>query len=128
MKILLVSPLPPPIGGIASWTTDIIDYFDNNHIDYQVINTAITGKRATEVSKRFLLDELLRAVKSRREIKKALKAGKFDVLHYSASCSIVGLIRDYYLLMGLGVDIVYHCHCNLDYVINNKISEIFLRF
>ena len=74
-----------------------------------------------------MLDELLRAVKSRREIKKALKAGKFDVLHYSASCSIVGLIRDYYLLMGLGVDIVYHCHCNLDYVINNKISEIFFK-
>lgn len=127
MKILVASPLPPPVGGIASWTKDIIEYFDNNNVDYYVINTAITGRRATEVGKRFLLDELLRAVKSRRQIKKALKSDKFDVLHYSASCSMVGLIRDFFLLRGLRVPIVYHCHCNLDYVINNKVSETFFK-
>lgn len=127
MKILVASPLPPPVGGIASWTKDIIEYFDNNNIDYHVINTAITGKRAKEVSKRFLIDELLRAIKCRKAIKKAVKTGSFDVLHYSASCSMVGLIRDFFVLMGIGVDIVYHCHCNLDYVINNKISETFFK-
>ena len=29
IKILLISPLPPPVGGIATWTRIILDYFNN---------------------------------------------------------------------------------------------------
>lgn len=41
-KLLLVSPLPPPYGGIARWTEQVINYLDKNKsITYQHLNTAV---------------------------------------------------------------------------------------
>ena len=124
MKVLLVSPLPPPVGGIASWTVDYLNYCEKIGVDVTLINSAIKGSRAENVAKRSLAEELKRCLETRKEIKKALKE-KHDVLHYCASCSMVGLIRDFVLLFGLKIPVVYHCHCDLSVLINNSISKTF---
>lgn len=125
MNVLLVSPLPPPVGGIASWTVDYMNYCDKHGIDITLVNSAIKGSRATNVGKRSLIEELKRCLQTRKEIKAALKAKKHDVLHYCASCSTVGLIRDFVLLCGLKIPVVYHCHCDLSVVINNGVAQKF---
>lgn len=124
MKILLVSPLPPPVGGIASWTLDYLSYCEKNGIDISLINSAIKGSRAENVTKINLAEELKRCLDMRKEIKKTLKE-KHDVLHYCASCSTFGLIRDFVLLRGLDIPVVYHCHCDLSVAISNVISKLF---
>lgn len=124
MKVLLVSPLPPPVGGIASWTVDYLDYCEKIGVDITLVNSAIKGSRAENVAKRSIIEEIKRCFKTRKEIKKALKE-KHDVLHYCASCSTIGLIRDFVLLFGLKIPVVYHCHCDLSVVINNSISQKF---
>ncbi len=124
MNILLVSPLPPPIGGIASWTEDYKKYCEENQIRVSLINTAIVGSRANNVNKISLLDELKRCAHTRKQIKSTLQKQNFNVLHYSASCSRFGLIRDFVLLRKLNVPVVYHCHCDLSVVINNIISTV----
>lgn len=126
MKVLLVSPLPPPVGGIASWTLDYLSYCEKNGIDISLVNSAIKGSRAENVTKINLAEELKRCLGMRKQIKKTLKE-KHDVLHYCASCSTVGLIRDFVLLMGLDIPVVYHCHCDLSVAINNIVSKIFFR-
>lgn len=41
-KLLLVSPLPPPYGGIARWTEQLISYLDKSKsITYQHLDTAV---------------------------------------------------------------------------------------
>lgn len=127
MKILLVSPLPPPVGGIASWTVDYMKYCEDNGIDISLINSAVKGSRAGNVNKVSLSEELKRCGDTLKEIKTALKKEKFDVLHYCASCSKVGLIRDFVLLKSLNIPIIYHCHCDLATVINNSVSEFFFK-
>ena len=50
MKVLLVSPLPPPKGGIATWTERFVEYSKRNGLVCEVVNTAVTGKRAVSFS------------------------------------------------------------------------------
>ena len=52
MKVLLVSPLPPPVGGIASWTVDYLNYCKENKadVDITLVDSAIKGSRAENVS------------------------------------------------------------------------------
>lgn len=52
-KVLLVSPLPPPVGGIASWTVNILDYFKNySNSDYALIhlNSSMKFRSITSIS------------------------------------------------------------------------------
>lgn len=127
MKVLLVSPLPPPVGGIASWTEDYISYCKENDVDIDItlVDSAIKGSRAENVSRVNLLEEIKRCFDSRKAIINILKKEKHEVLHYSASCSKIGLIRDFVLLFGLKIPVVYHCHCDLSVAINNPISNKF---
>ncbi|WP_180186099.1 glycosyltransferase family 4 protein [Acinetobacter sp. YH01008] len=55
MKVLLLSPLPPPVGGIATWTVNILKYYElkgQKESDVNIIhqNTAIRFRRITTLS------------------------------------------------------------------------------
>ena len=41
-KLILVSPLPPPYGGIARWTEQIVSYLtDHSIIEYKHLDIAV---------------------------------------------------------------------------------------
>ena len=65
MKVALLAPLPPPSGGIASWTVRYKDYCDQKGIiSLQIVNNAMIGDRATVESKRVrLADEFKRTIR-----------------------------------------------------------------
>jgi hypothetical protein len=51
-KLFLISTLPPPVGGIASWTINILGYIQENHIDNFIhLNTAIKLRSITSMNK-----------------------------------------------------------------------------
>jgi len=99
MKVLLVSPLPPPVGGIASWTVNIIDHYRWNS-EYNLIhlNTALRHRNITR------LDSYLRITSGLRGSKDIIvslihkiKKYKPDVIHLTSSGSL-GLTRDIIIL------------------------------
>ena len=122
-KVLLVSPLPPPIGGIASWTESFIKYYNKNGLEYSLVNSAITGNRL-KTGKVSFCEELKRSLKLRKILKKEIikNKNKEVVIHYNSSCSTFGLIKDLIILMGCSKPIVYQCHCNLPIHLNKRIS------
>ncbi len=126
-KVLLVSPLPPSIGGIASWTVDYMNQMPSFGCDVALVNTAVMGKRLENNKKINLFDELSRMLKIKKEIKQALKDKEIKVLHYNASCYTKGLVRDYLVLKTFfkRVRVVYHCHCNLETNVNNSVAKLF---
>lgn len=128
-KLLLVSPLPPPIGGISSWTQEVVRKLPLLGCEVLLVNSGIVGKRATNGKRVNMADELKRALAIKKNIKRILKNEKPSVIHYNASCFTMGLIRDYFILSSFykKIGIVYHCHCNLDTNVNNKIAEFFFR-
>lgn len=55
MKVLLLSPLPPPVGGIATWTLNILKYYESEGKDKSDViiihqNTAIRFRNITKLS------------------------------------------------------------------------------
>ena len=128
-KLILVSPLPPPIGGIASWTVEVMERMPSLGCEVFLVNSGIVGKRAEDVKKVNMLDEIKRALGVKKKIKEFLKTEDTRVVHYNASCFTMGLIRDTLILYSLRkkADIFYHCHCNLDTNVNNPVAEFFFR-
>lgn len=98
MKVLLISPLPPPYGGIANWTILMLDYVKNTDDTFTTINIA-PKKRTTEG--RSLFDRIVVSgfdmLKKNRELKKEIKSNRPDVIHMTTSGSLA-IVRDVLLL------------------------------
>ena len=122
MEIILVSPLPPPIGGIASWTQAYLKYMNDNKINCHHINSAVVGDRAI-TGKTSYFQEVKRLLNIRKQLKHLVKQVDNPVIHYNASCFTKGLIRDYLVLHGIKAPILYQCHCNLDTNLNSKLAK-----
>ena len=96
MKILLVSPYPPPEGGIASWTLRYCKYCKNHNIDLEIVNISISGRRTENLNgKRQILDELRRTIKIVSGVKRKIKKFCPDIVHINTSCEKLGSVRDY---------------------------------
>lgn len=116
MNVLLLSPLPPPSGGIARWTQRFLTWGEEK-IDVTVVNTALVGDRAGEAGiKKRMTVEAKRALLIINNTRNRLKR-KPDIMHLNTSCSKQGIFRDW-ICVGLadkrGVPIVVHCHCNIE--------------
>lgn len=124
MNILLVSPLPPPSGGMATWTEQ---YLKNNKSEDNifVVNTAFIGKRALHRGgKKNLFSELKRLYLILFEYYKTLKEKKIDVIHINSACSKIGIFRDAICVaLGKKYPIVFHCHCNIQDQLRGSISQ-----
>ena len=116
MRVLLLSPLPPPAGGMATWTEQYVEYMKKyNTID--VVNTAVIGKRSKEYSGKSTIEEIKRFLLIFIHTLTHLLTSKYDIVHFNTSCSGKGLIRDYYivrLIRFFNKRIILHCHCNLN--------------
>lgn len=125
MKILLLSPLPPPSGGIAHWTERYLKWSEKRH-DVTVVNTALQGERAREAGKTInLVDEAKRSIYIIKKTKEKIK-DKPDIIHINTSCSRFGILRDWICMKVVNtkeIPVILHCHCNIsDQLANSKIA------
>lgn len=114
MNVLLVSPLPPPSGGMATWTEQYLKDSKNINTVY-IVNTAFIGERALHRSgKMNIFSEIRRLVGILWGYCKILNSEKVDVIHINSSCSKAGIFRDALCVaLGRKYPIVFHCHCNI---------------
>lgn len=114
MRVLLLSPLPPPIGGIATWTGQIIsENLRQSLVDLHVVNTAIKGRSLTGAS---ILSRIFYGLKQAIEVFcvlliKLLRLNP-DVVHVCSSGDY-GLLRDTLYIIFLrifGFKVVLHLH------------------
>jgi len=100
-KIVLISPLPPPVGGIASWTVNILEYFKNYSNDKYVLehlNNAMQLRSITSTSKlsRIYYGIINFLLFYRKLVKKLLQ--KPDLCHFTSSASL-GLFKDVFFIL-----------------------------
>lgn len=127
MKVALISPLPPPEGGIATWTKEVESYFIDNQIQYEIINNSVVGKRSKQItSSTNIYDEIIRTRRIMKRLKTVLENFKPDILHINTSCGRFGIFRDY-ICMRIAkknrIPCILHCHCNVKDQIHNSFSE-----
>lgn len=128
MKILLVSPLPPPAGGIATWTKLYINSKKVKDNSLIVVNTAVKGSRIDNFVKRSIKAEVRRTLDIYKKIKRYTGHDEFDVVHFNTSCSKLGMIRDYICAKeakGKGGKLILQCHCDTSYMVQGRIAEYF---
>ena len=110
--VLILSPLPPPVGGIASWSVNVIDYLKKENYDNVFhLNTAIKFRQITSISNLqrviFGIFDSIRII-----ILFVIEAFKKSpkVVHLTTSASI-GLFRDIVIALVcriLKIDLVVH--------------------
>lgn len=113
-KICLVSPFPPPYGGIANWSNMINGFYGKSEkYELKIINIA-PKQRSTEG--RGLLSRVFVSgfdmLKKNRELKAVLKKNKIKCIHMTTSGQLA-VIRDLLLMHTAkkhGVPVVYHLH------------------
>lgn len=70
MKVLLISPLPPPNGGIASWTIQYLEYAKAMPLDVHLINNKIQDPR----TRRGMAHWNIEKVKSEYTVEKVMQS------------------------------------------------------
>jgi glycosyltransferase involved in cell wall biosynthesis len=100
MKVLLVSPLPPPIGGIASWTVNLFEYFSVKFDDYEIIHQD-TSLKYRKILRNDIISRIyygiLESFRIIKEFKKNIRESSPDIIHHTSSASLA-LIKDYFIL------------------------------
>lgn len=100
-KVLLVSPVPPPEGGIARWTEHIIDYYKiiKNISPIELIHMATKKKVGRITDKRTTLrfyTGIINSCSIFNRLRKELKATTPDVVHFVSSGSL-SLFKNYFI-------------------------------
>lgn len=127
MRIGLVSVMPPPSGGIATWTEKYVEHMRNRHIDIDFVDISLKGSRAKDfTSKRRIIDELLRNRVIKKQITKMIDAG-VEVVHFNTSFSKWGKYRDALLIKRINkakIPVIVHFHCDIRNQVENRIDLI----
>ena len=127
LRVLLISPLPPPAGGIATWTKQYIDWASSNSLNVDIVNTAVVGKRAEKInSGTKLVDEIQRTKNIIKELKYKINKCKPNVIHLNTPCGKLGIIRDYMcakIAKRYNAKLFVHYRCNIEDQIGDGIVQ-----
>lgn len=117
ITVLLLSPLSPPNGGIASWTDSYLKWANHNEYSVSIVNTAVIGRKANNInSKSDIITEIKRFYKIRNELLKVLKMNKTFIAHINLSLSGYGILRDYILARTIKkrkIKVLVQFHCSV---------------
>lgn len=125
-KVLLISPLPPPVGGISSWTQLVVEWARNNGLEFDVVNTAVIGSRKSYIYRKSYFAEIVRAFNIVTNLKNRLCSSRYSVVHLNTSCSTIGIFRDYLCALIVNykkTKLVVHYRCNIEDQINGGIIQ-----
>lgn len=132
-KVLYLSPLPPPPGGISIWTEKLVRYGLPNGFNIELVNLNSLQSRNTHEKAEFEAKEIKRTLDIILNLIKQLIKFKPHLIHLNCSLSPMGIFRDY--LFGViikitGKKLVSHYHGNIpDFskISFKRLSFVFLK-
>lgn len=112
VKVLLVSALPPPPGGLPTWTQMAVERGLPPPFAYELVDTRVL-RHSQFTESRLTPGELKRNLRILWQIRRALGAGRFALMHLNCGLTFKGAPRN--LLSALlarraGVPYVVHLH------------------
>lgn len=123
MKILLVSPLPPPMGGIATLTERIITKLSTSDVKFECVNVAHrVDQKNIRITKYSRIEPIFILCRSVFTVFTKCLARQCDVIHINSS-SGAGTIRDYFIervASFFKVPVILQYHCSLDCAVNSS--------
>ena len=97
MKVILLAPLPPPIGGIASWTKRMMEAEFKNGWEVSVVDEKVIGGREIFGThcKRHFLTEMKRCFLIWRNLIRSLSDYDVKVVHCCIPSAVLSMMREY---------------------------------
>lgn len=133
LKVALLGPLPPPAGGIASWTRRMLDSpivaesVDMVHVDETVSrDREIFGTTA----KRSLLREIARCRRIWRDLDHALKQGGIEAVHANIPAATLSMTREIVCALiarRRNVPFIIHFRCTVPVMVSGVLGRIVLK-
>lgn len=115
MKLLLISPLPPPAGGIRTVSESLVRFILNseNNIELSVCNTTHRFRPETSESKVVrIFSGIQNTLETLYKVEKAIRSERPDVIHLASSSSLA-LLKDLLILKRshlAKIPVVMHWH------------------
>lgn len=114
LKVLLISPSPPPVGGIQSWTINLINHFKHqDQIELCYEDTAVKYRGVLELN---IWNRITAGIRVTKDVIKAMKQlihiHNPDVIHLTSSASLA-LLKDYLIIREakkFNVPVIIHWH------------------
>jgi len=114
LKVLLISPSPPPVGGIQSWTINLINHFRyQDQIELCYEDTAVKYRGVLELN---IWNRITAGIRVTKDVIKAMKQliriHNPDVIHLTSSASLA-LLKDYLIIREakkFNVPVIIHWH------------------
>lgn len=98
VTVILVSPLPPPQGGIAAWTETVLRRGLPHPWTVRVVDTRLRGRTVAD-ERPSLPVEIPRTAAILLQLIRSLLKGPRDIVHVNCSLSYSGVFRDWACVM-----------------------------
>lgn len=126
-NIVLMSPLPPPVGGIGTWTMRYMNVCNKYGVNIINVDEKISGREVFgKKSKRNIFKEIKRCFRIWKNLKNTLKQNKnYSTVHCAIPALYTSILRE---LVSLKIThkykrkFVIHFHSTTPISINNKFA------
>jgi glycosyltransferase involved in cell wall biosynthesis len=121
INVLMISPLPPPSGGIASWTEQAVNWFKSSNIEINIINSNTLTKHKSKIISSFL--KLTKSLGIVAHLIVSLTFKNIDIIHINTSLEDKGIIRDLLTVLLSTLyrkKVILHYRCNIQDQVNFK--------
>lgn len=131
-KVILLAPTPPPVGGIAIWTTRMLKARLQKGWQVGVVDEKLMGKREVfgDRIKRNLFEELRRCFRIWRDLSKALKDPGAKVVHACIPANTLPILREYVCACITKLrrrKFVIHFRCTVPNMVRSRINRFMLK-
>ncbi|MGN1158269.1 MAG: glycosyltransferase family 4 protein [Agathobacter sp.] len=132
MKVVLLAPTPPPIGGIAQWTVRMMEANLKNGWEVIVVDEKILGKReffGNRVRHNYV-DEVKRCLSIWKRLWKALEDKDVKVVHSCIAANTMPVLRE--LICAIiskicGRKFIIHFRCTIPNIVSGKLNRLALK-
>lgn len=116
-KVVLLAPVPPPYGGIATWMERLVNTTDKQGWEIIVVDEQVSEKRGLfGNSKRNYLDEWKRCRRIWKDLRAALHDKEALIVHANIPTTTSAMMREYVcavITKRAKKKFVLHCHCTV---------------
>lgn len=132
MKVVLLAPLPPPSGGIATWAKRMQSAKLKNGWKVEVVDEKVFGNREIKGDniKKNIFVELKRSISIWRRLSKALSDSEAKVVHCSIPAAPTSMMRE----IGSAVitkfhrkKFIVHFRCTVPNMVQSKIALLLFK-
>ena len=132
MRVVLLAPLPPPTGGIASWTKRMLESTLKNEWKVSVVDEKLIGRRQKEGGgfRKSVISEISRSFRIWKNIKIQANKEKIDIVQACIPATDGAMLREIIssrISRNNGAKFITHFRCTIPNMIISKRSKVLLR-